>query len=551
MTSFESFNLKPELLSAITDMGFETPTPVQEQAIPFLLGEQRDLTALAQTGTGKTAAFGLPLLQLIDLNDSRTQGLILCPTRELCIQITKELHLFAKNLRGLKILAVYGGSSMETQIKALKRGVHIIVATPGRILDLTRRKRADLSKIDFLVLDEADEMLNMGFKDELDAILAQSNEDKKTWLFSATLPREVLRISATYMDNPERIAVEGSREGLPNIEHHFYLIHAKHRYLVLKRIADINPDIYGIVFCRTRQDTKDVSHKLIQDGYNADALHGDLSQAQREGVMDRFRSRNIQMLVATDVAARGLDVSNLTHVIHFNLPDEPEAYTHRSGRTGRAGKKGISIVLAHMRDKSRLRFIENKMSISFQKKPVPSGEEVCNRQLLHLVDRMKNVEVDHEKIDSFLSVVYEKLGALNREEIIKHFVSLEFNRFLKYYKDAQDLNVSERRESSSSPRNKRLTKMFVKMGKRDGVTPGTLLSFINDLTRPKKIDIGSIEIQRNFTYFEIDPEFTGLVTKMAKKTRLMGKKSPVDVAEDQGQSPRRARRAPMKRKRRF
>jgi len=548
MTDFHSFNLKPELLSAVEEMGFESATPVQERAIPFLLSEKRDITALAQTGTGKTAAFGLPLLHLVDDTASHTQGLILCPTRELCVQIAKELHSYAKNLKKVKILAVYGGTSMETQMKALKRGVHIIVATPGRILDLSRRKRADLSQIDYLVLDEADEMLNMGFKEELDSILALSNQNKTTWLFSATMPREVQHISSKYMNNPEQIVVKGSREGLTNIEHHYYMVQARDRYRALKRIADMNPDVYGIVFCRTRQDTKDVAHKLIQDGYSADALHGDLSQAQREQVMHRFRCRNIQMLVATDVAARGLDVNDLTHVIHFNLPDDPETFTHRSGRTGRVGKKGTSIVLAHLRDKSRLKFIEKKLSISFKKKAVPSGQEICQIQLLHFIDRMKNVEVDHEKIDLFLPAVNEKLEMLTREDIIKHFVSLEFNRFLEYYRDAPDLNITERKEPRRSQR--RMAKMFMKMGKKDGITPSLVLGFVNDLTRPKQIDIGSIEIQRSFCYFEIDPEYIKLVVKKSKVMRLRGKRCPVDVAEDQTERPSRPARRPFPKRRR-
>ena len=546
MITFKSFALKPELLVAIEKMGFETPTPIQEKTIPFLLEGKNDLIAVAQTGTGKTAAFGLPLLQMIQISDPRTQGLILCPTRELCIQITKEMEAFSVGMKGLRLLSVYGGSSMETQIKALKKGVHIIVATPGRILDLSRRKLADLTNIDFLILDEADEMLNMGFKDELDAILALSSPDKKTWLFSATMPREVQHIASNYMKNPEQIAADGSKDGLTNIEYHYYMIHARDRYLALKRVADLNPDIYGIVFCRTRQDTKDVAHKLIQDGYNADALHGDLSQAQREQVMHRFRCRNIQMLVATDVAARGLDVNDLTHVVHFQLPDDPETFTHRSGRTGRIGKKGTSIVLAHLKDKSRLQFIEKKLSVNFQKKPVPTGQEVCLKQLLFLIDRMKKVEVDHKVIDLFLPDVLEKLGALSREDIIKHFVSLEFNRFLNYYKDAPDLNIPDKRESLKSSSPKRFTKMFIKTGKKDGLTPGILLNFINDLTRPKKVDIGSIEIQRNFSYFDIEPEFTGLVAKQSKKVRLMGRQCPAEVAEEQGARPQRDSRPPKK-----
>jgi len=550
MTTFHSFNLASELVQAVDKMGFVTPTPIQALAIPFLLENDQDILAQAQTGTGKTAAFGLPLLQRIDTTKKQTQGLILCPTRELCLQITKEMEAFSRFRGDIRTLAVYGGSRMETQIKALKKGVHIIVATPGRLLDLSRRSFADLSKIDVLVLDEADEMLNMGFKEELDALLATSNPEKQTWLFSATLPREVKAIASNYMRTPEHLSVQGQVESQPNIEHLYYLIHAKDRYLALKRVADLNPKIYGIVFCRTRQDTKDVAKKLMEDGYNADAIHGDLSQAQREQVMERFRGKHIQMLVATDVAARGLDVERLTHVIHYHLPDDAEVFTHRSGRTARAGQKGTSIVLAHLKEKGRLANFEKKLKIQFSRQNVPTGKEICETQLMHFIDRMKQVDVDHAKIDPFLPVVYEKLGALDREAIIKHFVSLEFNRFLDYYRDARDLNVVDRKKETKTGNGpKSWTKLVLSLGKRDGLTPGILLNYVNNLTYPKKIDVGQIDIQRGVCFFQIDPEFEKRALQKSKKQRILNRVCPLRVFEEQ-ENRKKPNRAGKRKKRR-
>jgi ATP-dependent RNA helicase DeaD len=529
MSTFSDFSLKPELIEALDHMGITQPTPIQAIAIPLLCERPCDVIALAQTGTGKTAAFGLPLLQHLDLEGKKPKGLILSPTRELCLQITKELSSYGSRLKGVSVLAVYGGSSMEHQIRTLKSGVQVVAATPGRLLDLANRGLLDLSEIETLILDEADEMLNMGFKEDLDAILNHTPKDKHTWLFSATLPPEVKRIAETYMTAPVQLAVEGAQKGLRTIDHLVYLMHAKDRYAALKRIADVNPDIYGIVFCRTRQDTKEIAEKLIQDGYNADALHGDLSQAQREQVMHRFRIRNIQMLVATDVAARGLDVNDLTHVIHYHLPDDIEVFTHRSGRTARAGKRGTSVVLAHLREKTRLKLIEKKLNIQFHLKDVPNGEEICKVQLLHLIERLKNVVINETEIAPFLSSAYETLEELSREELIQKVVSMEFNRFLEYYKDAPDLNVTDKK--AARPRSNQFVTLFVRQGKRDGLTPSILLSYLNEVMHPKKIDVGAIEIQRSFCFFGVERDFVEELVQRARGTMLLGRRAVVDIAE--------------------
>jgi ATP-dependent RNA helicase DeaD len=444
---FSEFGLKPEILQAIEKLGFESPLPVKEKAIPLLLENHKDLVGLAQTGTGKTAAFGLPIVHKIDIATKQPQALILAPTRELCLQITRDMESFAKYLPGLNIVSVYGGADIERQIRALKKGAQIIVATPGRMNDLlNKRKRIDLSVLKTVVLDEADEMLNMGFKEELDAILEQAPKSKQTLLFSATMSKEVQRIAATYMQpDAESITVGNKNSGADTVSHVLYSIRSKDRYLALKRILDFNPNVYGIVFCRTRMETKRVAAKLIGDEYNADALHGDLSQAQREYIMQKFRVRNLQILVATDVAARGLDVKDVTHVINYELPDDISTYTHRSGRTGRAGQTGISIVLAHLKEKGKIKRIERALSKNFEVCNVPTGKEVCEQQLLGLIERMQNTEVNHEEVDKFLPVIREKLANLDKEELLKRFISLEFNRFFDYYKNQNDLLLPDSR----------------------------------------------------------------------------------------------------------
>ncbi len=539
MNNFEELELNPELISAITELGFVAPTPIQELVIPVLLESERDLVGLAQTGTGKTAAFGLPMIQKADVNIKHTQGLILSPTRELCMQIAKDLQSYSKNNKNIRITAVYGGTSIENQITELRKGSHIVVGTPGRTLDLIKRNRLNVSKINTVVLDEADEMLSMGFKEDLDGILEGTPENKQTLLFSATMPAEISRISKKFMKNPIELSAGTKNIAAENVKHIYYEVHARDRYEALKRISDMNPKIYGIIFCRTRRETKEIADKLIQDGYNADALHGDLSQAQRDSVMNKFRSKHLQLLVATDVAARGLDVDELTHVINFNLPDENEVYIHRSGRTGRAGKSGISLSILHMREKHKLRSVEKIVGKKFEKMLVPNGKEICAKQLYNLVDRVENVEIDESQIAPFIEAIYKKLEWLNREELIKKFVSVEFNRFLSYYKGSKDLNKveksredtrrnrdesgrrrkdqdSRRREDSVRRRDRddaNFTRLFINVGSSTNLNPASLIGLINKYTKERNIDIGKIEIMKNFSFFEVDKAFEKSILK--------------------------------------
>ncbi len=437
--------LRKEILDAITSMGFEEPTSIQAKAIPIILSSDQDIIGRAQTGTGKTGAFGLPILNKLNPNSDHVQALILCPTRELCIQITNEMQNFAQNMHSVKVIPVYGGASMDTQLYGIKQKPQIIVGTPGRTLDLLNRKKLKLDGVQWLVLDEADEMLSMGFKDDMDAILATISPQKQTLLFSATLPPEIIRMVKTYMKDPIEVAGEKIQTGADNVTHHYYEVHARDRYVALKRVIDMQPDIYAIVFCRTRAETKEIAEKLSAEGYNSDALHGDLSQQQREYTLGRFRNKTLQLLIATDVAARGLDVSDLTHVINYNLPDDPDVYIHRSGRTGRAHKKGISITIIHSREHNRIKDLERRVGKTFDRKRVPTGKEICERQLFHLVEKVENVEVEESQIAEFLPVIFNKLSWLDREELIKRFVSVEFNRFLAYYKDATDINVEHKK----------------------------------------------------------------------------------------------------------
>ncbi len=447
--------LKKEILEAIAGMGFETPTSIQAKAIPIILESDKDIIGRAQTGTGKTGAFGIPILNKLNPKSDHIQALILCPTRELCIQITNEMQNFAQNMHSVKVVPVYGGASMDTQLYGIKQKPQIIVGTPGRTLDLVNRKKLKLDGLQWLVLDEADEMLSMGFKDDMDAIMATIAPEKQTLLFSATLPAEIMRIVRTYMKDPIEIAAEKTQTGADNVTHHYYEVQARDRYVALKRIIDMQPDIYAIVFCRTRAETKEIADKLSSEGYNSDALHGDLSQAQREYTLGRFRNKTLQLLIATDVAARGLDVTDLTHVINYNLPDDPDVYIHRSGRTGRAHRKGISVTIIHSRENNRIRDIERRVGKPFERKKVPTGKEICERQLFHLVEKVENVEVEEKQITEFLPVIFNKLAWLDREELIKRFVSVEFNRFLAYYKDASDINVDHTSKSRSSSRDER------------------------------------------------------------------------------------------------
>ena len=513
--TFKELNLKDDILSAIEELGYVQPMPVQEKTIPFMLEQTADLVALAQTGTGKTAAFGLPVLNMIDAARKQVQALVLAPTRELCIQIANDLKGYSKNMRGMRIVPVYGGEDIRTQLRQLDTPPQIIVATPGRLIDLIERGNIELGAINFLVLDEADEMLNMGFKEDIETILERTPDTRRTMLFSATMPKEIANIAKRYMKNFEEITVGTKNSGSENVEHIYYVSQAKQRYLVLKRIVDLNPDIYGIVFCRTRQETKEVADHLMHDGYNADALHGDLSQAQRDNVMQKFRIRNIQLLVATDVAARGLDVSDFTHVINYNLPDDVEVYTHRSGRTGRANKKGVSVSIIHSKERFKIKDIERMLKKSFEQQQIPNGLEVCKKQLFFMIDRMQNVDVNEEQIEPYIPQIMKQLSDLSKEEILKRFVSLEFNRFLEYYKDAQDLNYHERERGERGERGDRgergergaksgnRVRLKMNIGEREGVDPKRFLGIINDVTGDKSISIGAIEVTNKFTFFDV------------------------------------------------
>lgn len=524
--TFEELGLKAEILQGVEALGFVNPTPVQERTIPFMLNETKDLVALAQTGTGKTAAFGLPILHLLDATQAKTQALVLSPTRELCIQISKDLKNYAAFMPDMHIVPVYGGEDIRVQLRQLDRTPQIIVATPGRLIDLVERGKVKLEDVAYLVLDEADEMLNMGFKEDIETILKTIPETRRTMLFSATMPKEIAQIAKTYMTDNEEITIGERNTGTQNVEHIYYVCQAKQRYLVLKRIVDLNPDIYAIVFCRTRQETKEVAEKLINDGYNADALHGDLSQAMRDTVMQKFRVRNLQILVATDVAARGLDVNDLTHVINYNLPDDVEVYTHRSGRTGRANKKGVSVSIIHQKEKFKIKAIERMLKRTFEKQRIPNGLEVCKKQLFFMINKMQNVVVEDEQLDTFFPQIMSQLEYLSKEDIIKRFVSLEFNRFLEYYKGAPDLNIEEhekeKREKKSSkergdkegaPKKEKAKgktkktgekiRLKVNIGERNGVTPKRLLGMINDLVGDRTIGVSDIEITNKFTFFDV------------------------------------------------
>ena len=550
MSLFESMGLRSEILNAIQELGFVAPTPIQEKAVPFLLESDQDMVALAQTGTGKTAAFGLPIIQQIDSSLKVPQALILSPTRELAMQIASDLTDFSKFLGKINIAVLYGGADIKKQITSLEKGAQIVVGTPGRTLDLIKRKKFRVNEIQWLVLDEADEMLSMGFKDDLDGILKDTPAEKQTLLFSATMPAEIVRIANNYMVDPYEISVGKKNTGAENVEHHYYVVHAKDRYLALKRVADINPNIYGIIFCRTRAETKEVADKLMQDGYNADALHGDLSQAQRDHVMARFRAKHLQMLVATDVAARGLDVNDLTHVINYNLPDDPEVYIHRSGRTGRAGKKGISVTLTHMREKGKLRDVERKIGKKFIKVEVPQGKEICEKQLFNLIDKVEKVEVNDEQIAPFMQVIYKKLAWLDREELIKHFVSVEFNRFLTYYENAPDINVDENsvhdeergrgrkdrkrqnRERGGKPnkRDMEYSRFFFSLGKKNGISKRTIIDMINQQMPGKSVEIGNIEVLKGFSFFEVDARFEKEISKALQNARYKGQRIGIELA---------------------
>jgi len=505
--NFNELGLHGDLLKAIAELGFETPTPIQQQTIPKLNAGRTDLVALAQTGTGKTAAFGLPILHQIDFDNKNVQALILAPTRELCVQINNDIKNFGKYLRGFSSVAIYGGAKIDGQIKDIRRGVQVVVATPGRLIDVIERKVINLKTVSIVVLDEADEMLNMGFKEDLDIILRETPKEKNTWLFSATMPGEVARIAKNYMHHPLEISTGRKNEGADNLEHIYYLVHPRDRYPALKRIADYYPEIFGIVFCRTKAETQEVADHLIKDGYNADALHGDLSQSQRDFVMKRFRSRTLQMLVATDVAARGLDVNDVTHVINFNLPEDIESYTHRTGRTARAGKSGVAITIVTPKDSARIKDIERIIKKKFEHKQVPNGAEVCEKQLFNLVHKLHKVEVKDEEIESFLPAIYEELKELSKEELIKRLISEEFNRFHEYYDNAPDLNMAKGNVDGAFG-NSRTVRFFVNMGSMDGFNFHSLKDFLADTVRLHTRMVFNVDVKSSFSFFETETKFT-------------------------------------------
>ena len=508
MSTFLELGLKAPIIKALSGLGYEKPTVIQEKAIPQIISSTDDLKAFAQTGTGKTAAFSLPIIELLDPSSSNVQAIILSPTRELAVQIGNNIKDFCKYLKDVKVTTVYGGSSIEDQIRSLKKGSQIVVGTPGRTVDLINRRALKLGNVQWLVLDEADEMLNMGFKDELDKVLEATPETKQTLLFSATFPREVESIAKNYMTKPVEITSGQKNQGSDNVNHEYYAVTERTRYPALKRIADLNPNIYAIIFCRTRRETQEVADKLIKDGYSADSLHGDLSQAQRDSVMGKFRKKTIQILVATDVAARGLGVSELTHVINHKLPDQIENYTHRSGRTGRAGNKGISIVLVNGKEKGKLRPIEKIIKKKFIQAKVPSGKEICQNQLMNLIDKVQAIEVNETQINEFLPSIYDKLKDLEREELIQKFVSLEFNTMLAYYENAKDLNdLSSRDNSRARSTNENMTRFFINIGRKDSLNPAKLIGLINDQNIGDKIEIGAIDILDTFSFFELDKDF--------------------------------------------
>ena len=528
MNLFEQLGLDEPILKAISDMGFETPSEIQQKAIPTLLANGADMVALAQTGTGKTAAFGFPLLQLIDTDSRVTQGLILSPTRELCLQIASELRNYAKYLPKVNVVAVYGGASIEEQARSLKKGAQIIVATPGRMQDMIRRNFVDITNINYCVLDEADEMLNMGFYEDITAILSHTPQEKSTWLFSATMPNEVAKIARKFMRKPIEITVGTRNQATSTVQHEYYVVSGRHRYQALKRLADANPDIFSVVFCRTKRDTQAVAEKLIEDGYNAAALHGDLSQNQRDLVMKSFRARQIQMLVATDVAARGIDVDDITHVIHYQLPDEIETYNHRSGRTGRAGKSGISMVILPKSEVKKIKTIEKMIGQPFEQKQLPSGMEICEIQLYHLANNLKNTEVN-PAIDDYLPAIYKELKNVDRDELIKKIFSVEFTRFFNYYKNAENLSVENERESRSGG-NSDEVRYFINIGERDGYDWKSLKDFLKATLNLGRDDVFKVDVKNSFSFFNTDADLSDLVMSTFTDFQMDGRFINVELS---------------------
>jgi ATP-dependent RNA helicase DeaD len=550
MNPFSTLGIRHDIVNAITELGFENPTPIQEQSIPVLLTGSNDFVGLAQTGTGKTAAFGLPLLELLDFEENHPQALILCPTRELCLQITNDIKNYSKNMTNVNVVAVYGGANISDQLRQIKRGVQIVVATPGRMLDIINRKAINFSEVQFVVLDEADEMLNMGFQEDIDSILSTTPEDKKTWLFSATMPTEVRRIAKKYMTDPFELTMGEKNTGNVNIEHEYYIVRARDKYAAFKRIVDFNPEIFGIVFCRTKIETQEIAESLIKDGYNADALHGDLSQQQRDKVMKRYRERSLQLLIATDVAARGIDVNDVTHVINYSLPDEIENYTHRSGRTARAGKTGISIAIINSKELGKIRHIERTIGKKFTKAEIPNGFDVCEKQLFSIVHKVHNVEVNEQQIEQYLPRIMDEFKDLSKEDVIKRFASIEFNRFLEYYKNAPDLNApaddrlrddrGERgdRAPRASGGKSEYTRLFINLGSVDDFSRGDLLNYICNTAKISGRIVGKIDLKGVFSFFEVPNEESDKVFEGFKGAEFNGRPVRIEVSGE-GTSERR------------
>ena len=551
MNPFIELGIRHDIVNAISELGFENPTPIQEQSIPVLLTGSNDFVGLAQTGTGKTAAFGLPLLELLDFEENYPQALILCPTRELCLQITNDLNNYSKKMNNVHVVAVYGGASISDQLRQIRRGVQIVVATPGRMLDIINRKAIDFSQVKFVVLDEADEMLNMGFQEDIDSILSTTPTEKKTWLFSATMPSEVRRIAKKYMNEPFELTMGEKNTGNVNIEHEYYIVRARDKYAAFKRIVDFNPDIFGIVFCRTKIETQDIAEALIKDGYNADSLHGDLSQQQRDKVMKRYRERSLQLLIATDVAARGIDVNDVTHVINYSLPDEIENYTHRSGRTARAGKTGVSISIINAKELGKIRQIERGLGIKFVKVEIPTGFDVCEKQLFSIVHKIHDVEVNEQQIEQYLPRIMEEFKELSKEDFIKRFASIEFNRFLEYYKNAPDLNANveegrfdrdrdrgdrgERGERSSrggesSGGKSEYTRLFINLGSVDEFNRGDLLGYICTNSKISGRVIGKIDVKGVFSFFEVPHAEVEKVMTNFKGVDFKGREVRIEIS---------------------
>jgi ATP-dependent RNA helicase DeaD len=552
MALFEELGLQQNLLKAVSELGFTQPTPIQEKAIPVLLAGTKDLIGLAQTGTGKTAAFGLPLLQLIEPGKKYAQALIICPTRELCLQIVNEIEQFKKHLQGIHVVAVYGGASITMQIRDIRRGVQIVVATPGRLIDLIERKAINLEEIKYVVLDEADEMLNMGFQEDIEFILQNTPQRDSTWLFSATMPPEIRQVSKRYMQEPVEITVGKKNTANKNVDHQFFVTQAQHRYETLKRLIDFNPGIYGIIFTRTKAEAQEISEKLTREGYDIDALHGDLSQQQRNKVMDEFREKTLQLLIATDVAARGIDVQGITHVINYELPDDVEVYTHRSGRTGRAGKTGVCMSIVHAREIGKIRQIERMVQVPFHKLEIPSGKDVCRKQFFYFMDKLLQTDISHGDYETYVPMLNEKFQDISKEEVLKRVAALEFDRFLKYYENAEDLNARERREerlrsfdgrgdrSNERRRDTRgrefgggsnYTKLFVNLGSKDGFYKASFLQFILDMSDLNKEVLGRIDMKEMNSWIEVDKHSANQMIRSIDGKKYKGRRIRMNEAD--------------------